>query len=110
MISNKTNMTVTAFDLVVLLHNALLANEEKDVGFEDVDETIETLTRKMDKTILMKKRLVESCLWACNLRSERNRFWHPQGLTLDHFLSKMVPKEIKFNKDYNYFEDNVYDK
>ena len=94
---------VLAIDLVVMLFNVLKASQDEQVGFEDANNTLESLIRKLNAGIRLDPSLIESCLWSCNLLSEKDSFWHPKGVTFDQFVARALP-QYNFNKIYNTIE------
>jgi len=91
-------------DVAVLLFNVHKGATDAEVGFEDCRETLDTFTRKLNKYMFVDPMLLESALWSCNLLDEHGRFWHPQGLTFEEFLKKVV-RRGKFNRTYNVIEN-----
>jgi hypothetical protein len=94
---------VRLLDIAVMLLHVHLGAKEEHVGFEDARETIDTLTRKLNKKVLVDPVLLESCLWSCNLMNEAGKWWHPRDNNFDEFL-KDVLGAAKFNKVYNVIE------
>lgn len=100
---NKIELSL--FDILVLLDNIYLGAKDKYIGFEDADRTMDELIRELNKRIAIPQPLVESALWSCNLLDEKGKFSHKKGLTFNQFLSRIIKKGKKFNKDYNVIED-----
>lgn len=101
--TDKRMRWISALDLVVILDNVYRASLEKDIGFEDPRETLQSFLLRMNRNFRMYTEDVESGLWSCNLLSEKGKFRHPRGWTFDQFLERMLRGD-KFNKAYNYIE------
>lgn len=87
-------------DVVTLLYNVHRGAQTDEVGFEDAMNTLEAVTRRLNKKTLVDPQVLESCLWSCNLLNERGQFWHPRGYTFDQFLKDILQGD-EFDKDYN---------
>lgn len=94
---------ISALDLVVILDNIFRAAQDKDIGFEDPRETLDSFVFRMNKALRLYTEDIESGLWSCNLLDEKGKFRHPKGWTFDQFLERILRGD-KFNKDYNYIE------
>lgn len=94
----RTNL----FNLAVLLVNICKASEDPEIGWEDamytIDETIRFLNRRLT---MLPERTTTSCLWACNLLNEKGDFWHPQGLSFDTFIYRLLGDAYDFDKELN---------
>lgn len=91
---------VTGLDLVTLLYHLHKAAETKDIGFEDANNTLDQMSRKLRRVhAWINQSDVESVLWSCNLMDEKGEFWSPRGETLDAFLKRVAPEG--FHKVYN---------
>jgi hypothetical protein len=95
---------VRLLDLVTLLHNVYVGSEDIEVGFEDAQETLASLTLRLNKPVMLDPSLLESALWSCNLLDEKGKFWDAKGRPFDQFLKELLPHD-RFNKQYNYLED-----
>lgn len=95
---------IKAVDLAVLLLHVYQASKDPEVGFEDADETLDTLVGKMNHEFLIDLSLLESALWSCNLLNEKDKFWHPRGWTFKQFLKHLFPGE-RFNLFFNMLEE-----
>lgn len=94
---------VRLLDIAVLLYAVYQGAADEDVGFEDAQETLDTLTRKLNKKIFMEPAVLESALWSCNLLNEKGKFIHPRGLSFEQFLKDVLGRD-KFNRVYNVIE------
>lgn len=95
---------IKVVDLAILLHHVYQAAKDPGIGFEDADETIETLTGKVNQEFLIDLSLLESALWSCNLMNEAGKFWHPRGLDFKQFVKYLFPGE-RFNTVFNMIEE-----
>lgn len=94
---------IKATDLAILLYHVYVASRDPDIGFEDTNETLDTLTGKMNREMQIDLPLLESALWSCNLMDEAGRFWHPREMTFKQFVKYLFPEET-FNHIYNILE------
>lgn len=95
--------TVKALDLAILLYHVHRGAQHNEVGFEDAQESLESLTKALNKEISIPLQNLESALWSANLLDENNEFWHPEGLTFDEWVKKAFGKYDRFYcllKDY----------
>jgi hypothetical protein len=90
-------------DVAVLLYHVWRGAQEPEVGFEDAGNTLDGLTKSLNKKVFVPPGLLESCLWSCNLLDERGQFWHPRGLTFEQFASSVLGRD-RFNRTYNWIE------
>ena len=89
-------------DVLTLLFNILEGARNKEVGFEDTRETIETITRKLNKKrVWIDPSVLESALWSCNLMNENEGFWDARGLSFDEFVKQILEPGEKFHRVYN---------
>jgi hypothetical protein len=88
---------VRLFDVAVLLLNIQKGAATPDVGFEDADRTIEEITRRLEKRVLIDPSLLESALWSCNMLSERGEFAHPEGKDIQAFVKDVLGPSSTFN-------------
>lgn len=95
---------IKVIDIMVLLDHVRLGASMPDVGFEDANQTYDSMLRKLNKVIALPVSDVESALWSANLLDERGKFSHPEGLTFDEFVSKLKKDTETFNKNYNFWE------
>jgi hypothetical protein len=94
---------VRLLDLAVLLYAVHQASTDEQVGFEDARETIQTLTRRLNKSVLIDPNHIESALWSANLLDEQAKFRHPTGMSFEEFAQRIVGKDT-FNRRYNVIE------
>lgn len=94
-------------DVATLLLHIHWGAQDEDVGFEDADRTLDQMTRTMCKrTLPLKKDVLESALWSCNLLSEKGQFWSPRGETFQEFVHRLLkPHKGDFDEFYNWIND-----
>lgn len=99
-------MRITALDLVVLLDHLSRGAFHPEVGYENSEVPYKKMVRNLaERTIRIRVSEVESALWSCNLMSEIGKFEHPDGLSFDNFVKKMLR-----GKDYNYIYNFIEEK
>lgn len=101
---HKPVRSLRAIDLAVLLVNVYEAAKNKEVGFEDANETMDTLIAKMNKEFYIELSVLESALWSCNLLDEAKGFWHPKDMSFAEYVKKLFPKDT-FDRIYNTLEE-----
>lgn len=95
----------TLQDTAILLFNLAKARGYAQVGFEDANRTYHQLVHSLERASMFNIEVVESALWAANLLSEEGKFEHPDGLTFDEFVTKMLSlTKYKFDRTYNTLE------
>lgn len=91
---------VRLLDLAILLYNAYKANEQPDIGFQDINHTLDSISKKLNQRILLDPAQLESLLWCSNMLHEDEKWTHPTGLSFDEFLKRLTP-DGKFDRSYN---------
>lgn len=91
---------VKAVDLMALIFNLLEGAKDPNIGFEDIRETVDTMTRKLNKDYWLEDKVIESALFNSNLMNENGKFWHPKGLTFEQFTKKFLKSDEKYNNRY----------
>ena len=100
----QRGVKVSLLDIMILLHNICAAADRKDIGFEDANHTLNTLTLSLGAKMMVELADVESALWSCNLLAEKKHFWHPSGLDFKIFVQQLLGPNHKFNTKYNWVE------
>lgn len=95
----EVKVSLTA--LAILLKNVFDASKDDAVGFVDADQTLGTLVREFEKDVWVNTELLESALYYSNILSEQDKMWHPYGDSFHTFVTKILPKDIGFDKYYN---------
>lgn len=95
---------VTVLDLVVLLGNVCRGLADVSVGYEDVKLPVDTLVKHLNRPVKVWLNDLEPALWACNLLSEKGKFWHPKRASFDRWISTMLPYD-NFDRLYNLVEE-----
>ncbi len=90
---------------MALLYNLLKGSEDPNVGCDDIRETVDSLTRQLNKDYWLEDKIVESVLFSCNLMNENGKFWHPRGITFDQFTQRILRKREKYNKKYGTIDE-----
>lgn len=107
---------VSLVALCTLMINALQGYANKDIGFEDTEETLADFLDRLARTqrVHVSIKDLEQLFWAANLRAEQGQFWVPANeeggvprLTFDQFLQKFFRytkldyKALEFDRAYN---------
>lgn len=100
-------MRVRLMDVAVLLEDLYKAKRHPEIGWGDYERTVEEYRRLLNASIVLPKEIVEGGLWASNMVSEVGKFSHPDGLSFDQFTKRVIGPKRKFNKVYNWIEDNA---
>lgn len=95
-------------DIVTLLRNLYDGNADPEVGFEDASETIQSITKQLNKKVWIEPRVLESALWSANLLNEKGKFTDVKGRSFEEFVREML-QGVPFHKFYNTIEDERHD-
>lgn len=93
---------VKLLDLAILLYHVHKGAKDEEVGFLDARETLESLTKALNRTVYVDKSHLESAIWSANMLSEHGKFWHPT-LTFEQFVKDLVGADV-FHKVYGTIE------
>jgi hypothetical protein len=97
-------MKITPLDAAVLMHAAIKAAEEKDVGWLDADRPLAKLRMRLNQKIDVEQDLVESAL-SCLMELNALKKWsHPDGMTAEGFILKIAPWGEVYNPRNGLFE------
>lgn len=93
-------MSVRLLDIAVML-NYLMQEEEH----LDTDRTLNKLRTLLNVETLVDKEAVESALFSCRLADEKGLFKHPDKCSFWGYVSKITPKNWKYDRTYSLFVD-----
>ena len=88
-------------DILVLINNLVRAKKNPLVGYVDCQHSYNELLQKMHFYVYLQRTEVESLLWSCNLMNEIGMFEHPDDISFNTFLSRIIPRNHKFDKYFN---------
>ena len=91
---------VGVLDLVTMLDHIYRGAKHPEVGFEDIDHTLQSISTSFDKELRMLRSDVESALWSANLLNDLGLFKHHKGYEFDYWVKKTFPK-YRFDKGLN---------
>jgi hypothetical protein len=93
-------------DILVLIDNVHRgAALPQRVGFCDANETLETLTGRLNKKVWVPVSAVESALWSCNLLTEIGQFRDAvRKRTFDEVLKDILGPGETYHRFYNLIE------
>ncbi len=97
------DLKIKILDLAILLLNVHRAAQEPAIGFVDANQSLDTLTSKLDRTISIDRSLIESALWSSNMLDEDGKFWHPRDMSFEKWHKELLKKE-KYNRYYGVLE------
>ena len=97
-------MKITPMDASVLMHAALKAAEEKDVGWLDADRPLARLRVRLNAKMDVEQSVIESALSCVVELSDAKKWQHPDGLSWEGFVQKITPWGYVYNKEYRLFE------
>jgi hypothetical protein len=103
LVGKEGRVDLSVLDAGVLLMNVYLAAKNQNVGYEDINRSLDNLVRQFiaGGTVPLRTDVFESAAWSANLLSERNEFWHPRDYSFDRFMDGCLQKGQKFDKVYN---------
>lgn len=88
--------TIKMLDLAILLYHVHKGAQDQEIGFEDAQESLDSLTAKLNKSIDVPRVALESALWSVNLMDEQGKYWHPLGLSFDEYAKRLVGNYNRF--------------
>lgn len=95
---SRKGRKVTLLDLLTLLYHVREGAQTPEVGFLDANNTIQTLTKKLNRKTWVGLDALESALWSCNLMDEVGKFHDYKGRSFDQLLKDILGKD-----DYDRF-------
>jgi len=96
---------ISSYNLVVLLVNFIIATRSSSIGFQESSMTFEEMMERTKFTTLVRKDILESLLYYCNMLEEDNEFWHPSDINVNEFVRRILQdKKLLFDKKYNLLE------
>jgi hypothetical protein len=103
LVGTEPRVDLTLLDACVLLANVHFASKNPNVGYEDVNRSLDGLVKQFISGGMVPLRVdvFESAAWAANLLGERGEFWHPRDYSFDKFIDGCLHKGQKFDKVYN---------
>jgi hypothetical protein len=104
---NNFGIGVTFLDLVTLYVNLMLAKQDPNIGYQDINKSVIKLNREMTETSKwMKHQELEPLLWACQQMDEQGKFWcAKEGVPFRTFVNKLLnykQTELYFNEVYSW--------
>ncbi len=108
----KTTFYLSPLQLITLINNVHLGAKDPRVGFEDADNSLRQITYALQgrRRFKIKRSILESALWSCNMNDEVGKFWHPyvNKTTFDDFIEKLdIEDSTVFDKTYNLITDKA---
>ena len=91
-------------DAAVLLWNLLESARDPEIGYNDAHTTLRYMRYKFRWSVMLRRGIIENCLYACNMMAEKGKFVHPDGRTFEEFLTDIFRRHWKFNTKYNLLE------
>ncbi len=98
---------LSTLDLATLLFHVCKGTKLPDqVGYEDANYTLEQLIERLDTTRTpIKRELLESALWSCNLMDEAGQFESPVDASFESFVKRILKEAghtgARFDRKYN---------
>jgi hypothetical protein len=93
---------VKLLDLAILLYHVHKGSQDNEVGFLDARESLDTLTRSLNKEVYIDVSKLESALWSANIMDEQGKFWHPT-LTFEQWVKSIIGND-KYHRVYGTLE------
>lgn len=104
--NSETMRVMTVGQLAVLLWHLYRCANDPEAGYLDANTDLTTLlTRKLNKTIKLSKRDLESLLWAGNMADKLGFWWSPDNKTFSQFIQPLLFKNELFDTTWNLLLD-----
>ena len=106
-LSSNDYHTLRLLDLAILIANIYRGAQNPKVGFEDAKRTLTELVIELEgkKGVRIRRDVLESALWSCNLQEECGKFWHPQDREFKDFLKDILKRRQSFDTQYNFIKE-----
>ena len=92
-------------DLVVMLANIHKAAADDEVGFEDTQETVDSITKRLNLVVFIDPNLIESGIWAANMLNEKGQYVHPKSVDFKDWVERLMGKKWKWSPIYGTSEE-----
>ncbi len=90
---SRKGRRITLLDLLTLLYHVHEGALAPEVGFLDANNTIQSLTKKLNRETWIENSTLESALWSCNLMNEVEKFRDYKGRSFDDLLKSILGKD-----------------
>lgn len=98
--------TITVSQLAILLWHIYRCANDPEAGYLDANTDLTNLlTKKLSKTIKLRKRELESLLWAGNIAEKLGFWWTPDNKNFNSFIQPMLFANEAFDRDWNLLLD-----
>lgn len=99
--------TLRLVDLAILIANVYRGAQLSKVGFEDAERTIDDIIQDLEgrRGMRIKRDVIESALWSCNLQDEIGKFWHPKNRSFEEFKKDILTRRQSFDPTYNFIKE-----
>ena len=108
-LGRRKTVNIGLLDVAVLLHHVYLASSDPKIGYNDANESIFDLQRKVKGTLTLGIETVEKLLYYGNILDEDSKFWHHRGYSFDEFVESL-DLDYKYDRRYSYFKGLGEDK
>jgi hypothetical protein len=95
---------VSLLDICVFLYHVHRGENDPEIGFEDIHNTVGTLRRRLHRKIMVDPAIIESCLWACSMAQEQGKFQDLKGRSFDEFVKDVVGRKREMHPVYHTVE------
>lgn len=103
------NINLSLYELAIILYHVKLGASDRNIGFEDTENSLNGITRALNRIIPIKKNYIESALWSANLLDEKNKFNHPEKIGFKEFLQPILRRnDCTFNSKYHFIDRKRY--
>ena len=103
---SRKSYEVSLLDLLTLLYHVREGAMTPEVGFLDANNTIEALTKKLNRKTWVSQEALESALWSCNLMDEVDKFHDYSGRNFEQFLKSLLGSET-YDRFFCLIEDST---
>jgi len=100
--SRVDSIHLSLYQAAILLVSLYKAAKDPKIGHQDIDYSFKQLVNSLSgKGISVRKEVIESALYSCNMLSEDGKFWHPEGKSFNQFTKTVIGSDMTFDSFYN---------
>lgn len=100
-------ISVSVLDLVTLYTNVVIAARDKELGYENADQTYEQfLTKLKEQRFFVTHSDLEDILWAAKQMSDAGKFFcAKEGFTFEEFVKEAFPRHMIYYEKYGWIKE-----
>lgn len=96
---------VSLMDLLTLILNIQKGAATKEVGFVDANETLQSLTKQLNKAAWVEQSVLESGLYSCSMMNEQGLFEDIKNRPFQTYLKDVLGPGVAFDSFFHLIKD-----